>query len=140
VRIFLIIIACLGLLLVFLAAAPASFTTQDFIRQSASYGHQLGGFGIQFLFFWGWYPAALGALLALVGGLIARPRFLWIPLVAVGLIHILSFTGLYVYYFRAVGLESHLVLLTLYTMAPGLLCIIEGLIIREHAVRRRASA
>ena len=138
-RTFLIILACLGLALVLLAAAPASFTTQDFIREPASYGHRLGMFGIEFLFFWGWYPAALGAMLAVIGGLITRPRFLWIPAVVAGAVHLLSFTGLYVYILRS-GDRSHGLpaLFVLLTMLPGLVCIGEGLALRWAGVRREA--
>ncbi len=137
-KIFFTIVACLGLLLVLLAAAPASFITLDFLRAPASFGRHLG-FGIDFLFFWGWYPAVLGVLLALIGGLIARPRYLWIPLVAVGLVHLLSFTGEYVYIVREAGnLVRHPIFKMTQTVAPGLVCIIEGIIVRKLRVRSLA--
>jgi hypothetical protein len=137
VRKFFIIIACLGLLLVLLAAAPASLITRDFLGNPAGFGRHPVEFGIEYLRFWGLYPAVLGALLALAGGLVARLRCLWIPLVAVGAVHIMSFTGFYVYVFRATGLESGPYLLTLTAAAPGLLCVVEGLVLRRTGSRPR---
>jgi hypothetical protein len=140
VKTFLIILACLGLALVLLAAVPASFITLDFLRSPVAFGYHLDSFGIKFPYFWGFYPAMLGAMLVLAGGLIARPRFLWIPMVAVGVLHILSFTGLYVYAFRATGLESNPFMLILSTVAPGLLCVVVGLVVRKSAAQQRRAA
>jgi hypothetical protein len=137
-RTFFIIIACLGLLLVFAAAAPAILMTREILAWGpANFTHPLGNvFGTEFLYFWGWYPAIFGVLLALVGGLIARPRFLWIPLVAVGLFHILSFTGEYVYVAKAARLMINPWLTVAQTVAPGLVCIIEGLVLRRIGTPR----
>jgi hypothetical protein len=122
------------LLLVLAAAAPAWLITQDFFRNPANFGQALYGryFGHDFLYFWGWYPAALGACLALVGGLVARPRWLWIPLAAVGLVHLLAFTGEYVYIVREAGrFVRHPAFKMAQTVAPGLVCVIEGLVLRR---------
>jgi hypothetical protein len=142
VRILLIVIACLGLFLVLGAAVPASFITGDFLAHPASFGHQTGNlFGVDFLYFWGWNPAMLGALLALAGGLIARPRFLWIPLVAVGLVHLASFTGEYVYIVREAGrLVRHPVFKMAQTLVPGLVCVVEGLVLRRIGDRQSATS
>jgi hypothetical protein len=83
----------------------------------------------------GWGVAGFGALLALIGGLIARPRHLWISLIAIGLIYALS-VGTYLFLPKGpregVSQTDYLtgIALILVFTLPGIACIIEGLVIR----------
>ncbi len=88
----------------------------------------------------GWAAAGFGVLLALIGGLIARPRYLWAGLIAIGFICVLSF-GMYFNLPRNRPLQpSYLtdVALSFVSMLPtnilltlqGEACTIEGLVIR----------
>jgi hypothetical protein len=126
-RIFLTILACLGLVLVLIAALPALFATfLNLISEPTDFGKVLNQIVIM-----GYYPGALGVLLVLIGGLITRPRYLWIVLITIGLIHAISFLEVHVYIFwppsHPIGMSMlRFLLLT----SPGIICIIEGIIIR----------
>ncbi len=79
------------------------------------------GEGFNFGFIFALLLGSFGVLIALIDGLIRRPRYLWIGLLTVGSIYISSFFGLYVYRF-------HLGYI-LYSL-PGLICIVEGVILK----------
>jgi hypothetical protein len=136
VNIFLVAIVSIGFVLVFLGAVPASIITYEFLAHPGSFGYH-AGFGVDFPAVWAWYLSAFGTVLVLIGGLIARTRQVWLPLVFVGLLNLVSFTGYYVYLFRDDAV-LYPVLRTLATAAPALLCIGVGLVIRYFARRQLA--
>jgi len=68
---------------------------------------------------------ALGTILALIGGFIARPKYFWIGAIVVGVAYIASFYG-YAVDFKLYMLGGILVMLL-----PGLACIVAGIIIRK---------
>jgi hypothetical protein len=72
---------------------------------------------------------ALGVLLALIGGFIARPRYFWIGAIVVGVAYIASFYG-YVVDFKFYMLGGIVVMLL-----PGLACIAAGIVIWKLAKR-----
>lgn len=146
------IVAYIGLVFVMLGAILTFRGTMDYLTAPASvwsspeerwrYFEWTGLWAML-----GWLAAGLGVLLALIGGLIARPRYLWIGLMAIGLILVLSF-GTYVnipndkpYYqlgYTAEAVRNFVsrVPQNLFFMLPGLVCIIEGLVIRKSRIKR----
>ena len=68
---------------------------------------------------------ALGTLLALIGGFIARPKYFWIGAIVVGVVYIASFYG-YAVDFKLYMLGGIFVMLL-----PGLACIIGGIVMQR---------
>jgi len=71
----------------------------------------------------------IGTLLALIGGFISRPRYLWIGALVVGIAYIASFYGYF--YGYTVELEVKFIPGLLVMLLPGLACITTGIIIRN---------
>ncbi|MDD5399117.1 MAG: hypothetical protein PHU70_08565 [Dehalococcoidia bacterium] len=82
---------------------------------------------------------AIGAILAMVGGLISRPRFFWIACLIIGSIYILSFYGLFLVMLDSRWTEragiaqtiSGLILILL----PGIILITEGIILGKRSIK-----
>lgn len=81
----------------------------------------------------------VGVLLALIGGFIARLRYIGMRLILLGAISILSFSGVFYFaygFYHGIGLKpnetGHLLLFLL----PGLACIIGGIILHSLKVKR----
>jgi hypothetical protein len=125
-RIFLTILAYLGLIIVLIAALPSLFVTLiDLVPEPADFGKAANQFVII-----GLYPGLVGALLALIGGLTARPPYLRICLIIIGLIYIFSFAQLYAYLFRSPSHPDISILGVLLLTSPGIICIFEGTVLR----------
>jgi hypothetical protein len=80
--------------------------------------------------------AVLGVILTLVGGIAVRPRYLWISLIAVGALYVLSSSGLFFhiymeYIYPSFWNKTLLWVFSLISLAPGLACIVEGILIRK---------
>ena len=72
---------------------------------------------------------AIGTLLALIGGFIARPRYFWIGALVVGIAYVASFYG---YFFgHTVDLGAKFIPGLLLMLLPGLACIAAGMVIRN---------
>jgi len=67
----------------------------------------------------------IGTLLALIGGFIARPKYLWIGAIVVGVAYIASFYG------YVVNFETKFTLGLFVMLLPGLACIAAGIVIRK---------
>jgi len=74
---------------------------------------------------WGftWILGTLGTVLLLVGGFIAKPRYLWIGAIVVGLLYISSFYGGILWW-----VETNKLARGLAVSSPGLACIIGGIV------------
>ena len=68
---------------------------------------------------------ALGTLLALIGGFIARPKYFWIGAIVVGVAYIASFYG------YVVDFETKFILGLFVMLLPGLACIAASIVIRK---------
>lgn len=141
-KIFLTVLAFVGLAFVMLGTAGVDREVQ--LRLTAPKSAYLPG---SMYFEWSglfiivcWVLASLGALLALTGGLIARPRYLWIPLIAIGIIYVLSM-GMCSYLSKVpwgAGYQIDVIniALKLMLLLPGIVCIIGGLVLRKPKRRR----
>lgn len=123
-RIFLILLSLLGTLVVTLG------TVVSFQLSIVQDPQSEAGVGYFFAMCLGF----LGIFLALVGGLIARPKYLWIPLFVVGLVYIISFYGIflpsphnYPNGFRFIVIAGRSL-----GLIPGLICIGEGIFIYRN--------
>jgi hypothetical protein len=148
-KIVLIVLACIGLALITLGTVLASFPTFTYITAPEEVW---GRPGMYFEWMPMWYFLALlvalpGAILVLIGGLIARPRYLWIGLIVVGLAYCLIFLtgGAYVEFkqraYPNLYAHSHIytstqIVLALLFLSPGLASIIEGVAIRKPRKRQ----
>ena len=92
---------------------------------------EMGLLGVGYAVFFG----CIGTFLALVGGLVAQPRYLWIGLVIVGSIYIISLFE----FFAISFLYNELSIFEGALALPGVVCIIEGIIIRWLRKRRKSS-
>jgi len=70
---------------------------------------------------------AVGTLLALIGGFIARPKYFWIGSLVVGIAYIASFYGYFFGY--TVELNAWFVPGLLLMLLPGLACVVAGVVI-----------
>lgn len=148
-KIRLTILAYIGLAFVMLGAILTFRGTMDYLTAPASAWSPGSRYYFEWTGMWailGWVAAGFGMLLALIGGLIARPRYLWIGLMANGLIFVLS-SGMYInipkdkpyqpgYAADAVRNFVSTVPQNLFFMLPGLVCIVEGLIICKPRIKR----
>jgi len=125
---FLTTLAYIGLAFVIVGTTPAFMSTIDILTTPESARVPTGPYDewTGLLVFLGWVVTSFGALLALIGGLLARPRYLWISLIAIGVICGLFFE-MYVYQsYYATDID-----LILEFMLPGVACIIGGLVMRK---------
>ncbi len=67
----------------------------------------------------------IGTLLALIGGVITRPKYFWIGAIVVGVAYIASFYG------YVVDFETKFILGLFVMLLPGLVCIAAGIVIRK---------
>lgn len=74
---------------------------------------------------WGftWILGGIGTVLLLVGGFIAKPRFLPLGAIVIGLVYVSSFYGFILY-----SLENGTILDFIPVLSPGLACIIGGIV------------
>ena len=77
---------------------------------------------------WGftWILGGIGTVLLLAGGFIARPRYLWIGAVVIGLVYISSFYGFILY-----SPEGYETTALIPVLSPGLACIIGGIVMQR---------
>jgi len=112
------IIAWFGLLLIALGL-PLSFSSSWTWVSTGTLGSGAG-------YFVTLCTGATGALLALIGGFIARPKYLWIGAIVIGVTYISSFYG------YRMGLDEPSKYWGVFVMLlPGLACIVEGIVIRK---------
>lgn len=102
---------------------PLAFSSSETIVNWGS----TAGFGFQLALI----LAIPGTLLVLIGGFIAKPRYLWIGAVVVGLTYISSFYGVFLS-LMPVPVETNELIrgssLLLLLLSPGLACIIGGIV------------
>ena len=122
------VIAWLG---VFIMVIGAFFAFRD----SAAQPGQIGvTFGYMFALWFG-----LGGLaLMLAFGLPSKPRFFWFASIAVGLIYIVSFFGMYAHLGERVENNQVDILMTELAMSvlPGLVAIAEGIWLKSRNKKR----
>jgi len=110
-----------------------SFVTSIAISldQIAYIGSVVAGYAIA------WFFAMLGTFLMFLGGFFAKPRYLWIGAISIGILYISSFYELIL----ALSDEEHLSFylpFLIIALAPGLACIIGGMIIKQLSNRSKA--
>jgi hypothetical protein len=92
-KILLITITCIGIALIILGAIFASMSALSYIQAPESAWSQPGTYfewtGMGFL--GGFVIGLFGIILSLIGGLIIKPRFLWVVLIVVGLFYCVPF-------------------------------------------------
>ena len=102
-------------------STPLAYSSSETIMNWGS----TAGFGFQLALI----LAIPGTLLVLIGGFIAKPRYLWIGAVVVGLAYISSFYGVFL---APLPVETNELLrglpLLLLLLSPGLACIIGGIV------------
>lgn len=130
--------AYVGLVLVLLGAIPGLRYTVAIFTTVSTEGGPWGNFGPALFAVLGGLLASAGALLALIGGIIAefivKPRHLWIAMIVVGLVCILSLSGLYYEFYRAIfdspgRLKETDLLFRLMFPLPVIACTITGVVI-----------
>ncbi len=82
---------------------------------------------------------AVGVLLTMVGGLIAKPRFLKITCIIIGVVYIISFYGLFIVmldnrWIEREGIAQAISGLIL-SLLPGIILIIEGIILWKQSIK-----
>ncbi len=82
-----------------------------------------------------WLWCLAGLILASIGGLIGRPRYFWPLFMALGAVYAIS-SCIVMLAENRYGSPSRIALMTLWITSPGIVFIIEGLIIRY--LRRRS--
>jgi hypothetical protein len=85
-----------------------------------------------------WAGCTIGLLLATIGGIFGRPRYFWPPFVVVGAVYLIA-SCLVMLAEQRYGGVVRISLMTLWIASPGIVFIIEGLIIR-HLRRRKEVA
>jgi hypothetical protein len=151
-KIFLTILAWLGLALMIAGTVLESFPTLTYLgAPEETWGQP------ELYFEWTsvWYILAFiaalpGVILELIGGLIARPRYLWIGLLVVGLAYCLIFlTGMVYTEFKqqaypelyapspGSAYTTTQIIFALSFLSPGLVSIIEGIILRVLEKKKR---
>ena len=134
------VLASIGIWIVVLFTPFASWVTliylhtPDAIWSSWPGPGELFGLGFLITFTCGF----VGAVLALIGGLNARPRFMWIALILVGLFYCISFIGEFYSTYKLLAYPqawpyiSHVnYVYDFLFLLPGLSLVAEGLIIRK---------
>ena len=112
------VIAWVGLLFI-VVGFPLSFSSSSQLANTGQLGSGVG--------FWlAWMLGIFGTLLVLIGGFIARPRYLWIGSIVIGLVYILSFYGIIPWWAE----RNQLAWLPVY-LSPGLACIIGGIVMQR---------
>lgn len=134
IMMFLTAVAWLGLIVMLAGTYPSFLMSLEAFPRGLEgnfYGPfgDMGGLAFAMAFFFG----SIGTLLALIGGLIARPRYLWVGLIAVGTIYMVSFFGL-------ISVQLHdksmSILDGVWALLPGVVSIVEGIII-NHLRKRQ---
>jgi len=80
----------------------------------------------------------LGTILSLIGGLISRPKYLWIGLIIIGIVYIASFYG---YFAPSSGgypnnpSPNKIIVILVLILLPGLVCVGEGIFLLKHIKR-----
>ncbi len=114
----LIIIAWFGLLLIALGL-PLSFSSSWTWVSTGTLGSGAG-------YFVTLCAGAIGVLLALIGGVITRPKYFWVVAIVIGVAYISSFYG------YRMGLDEPYKYWGVFVMLlPGLACIVEGIVISK---------
>ena len=84
------------------------------------------------------FIAAFGLVLMLIGGVLARPRFFWIAAIIIGFLNIASFFGVWpVLHSRIHHKQIGAFFFELSYGLPGLLAILEGIILRFLERKRK---
>jgi len=109
------ILAWLGLLIIALGLT-LSFSSSSTWVNTGQLGSGVGYFAAMCL-------GALGAILALIGGFITKPKYFWLGSIVVGVVYISSFYG-YIFDY-----EPHMLGGVFVELLPGLLCIVAGIVI-----------
>ena len=143
-RITLIVLAVVGIALIITGAVFASMVAKTYIQApEALWSGQVAGMyfeGIGLGALVGFALGLIGIMLALVGGLITKPRSLWFIFTIAGLVYLLPFIviSVFVTYKHHSYPERYPDSLNAWTLffylvyfLPGILAIIEGLMIRK---------
>ncbi|MDD4874492.1 MAG: hypothetical protein PHE15_05945 [Dehalococcoidales bacterium] len=111
----------LGLLLL-VASLPLSFSSSYTKISTGELGSGVGYAVTNF-------AAIIALIFALIGGIIAKPRYLWFGVAVVGILHVASFYGYYVE-------PNHETWEILLALLPGILLMIEGTFLKLIEQRR----
>jgi hypothetical protein len=131
-----IVIACLGIGLLFLGAVLAWSSTSAY-RQAPEFAWSTSGLYFEWTglgYLGGFAAGFLGSVLALIGGF-ARTPYLWIGMILGALVYCIPFLigGLYVYnkelQYPTLHPNPGEALGTLWWMAPGLATLLEGTVL-----------
>jgi hypothetical protein len=101
---------------------PLSFSSSSTWTSTGNLGSGVG-------YMLAWILGMLGALLILIGGFIARPPYLRLGAILIGLVYISSFYG-----WMKEDTEN---LGWLFNILPGLVCIIDSIIIKLLSNRKK---
>jgi len=125
------IIAIFGLVITALATT-ASFSSSSTFVNTGDLGSGVG-YVLTLL------VGAFGTILALIGGLIAKPKYLWIGFIVTGIIYLISFYGYFVPSSRGylIGFSLKALAGILVMLLPGLACIGTGIFLRRFHRRVR---
>lgn len=91
----------------------------------------------------GWLISIPGVIFALIGGLVSRPRYFWIISVVIGSVYCISLiTALITPSLKMRSYDdltnmNYLIPTFLFLLPPGLLCIVEGIILRWLGKKQR---
>ena len=99
---------------------PLAFSCSESLMSIGPRGAGVGWWGFT------WILGGIGTVLLLAGGVIAKPRYLWIGAIMIGLVYISSFYGLLLY-----SLENGTILGFIPVLLPGLACIIGGIVMQR---------
>lgn len=138
-KLFLTILAYLGLVIILLASAVSLYVSIPIMTAPEIDRLTLAFEWSGLIYFYGVIISIFGAILALIGSLIARTRYLWISLTVVGSIYILSFLPLqvfeivreWIYPELSHGVSYGDIIILLIILSPGIACISAGLGIRK---------
>lgn len=129
------IFAWFGLAITVLATLPAFSSSDTWVRTG-----QLGagvGYGITF------FIGILGFALALIGGFIAKPKYLWLGAIIVGMLYIVSFYGFIIPSPSSVPVPNgHKLALSVFLLdsVPGMVAIIAGVILLAKTNQKAPAA
>lgn len=91
-RIIITILACLGIAIVVVGTIFAWFSASSYLSASESAWSQPHSFEFSGLgYLYGFVIGLIGSVFCLIGGLIAKPRFLWLALITFGILYCIPF-------------------------------------------------
>jgi len=128
-RITLIVLAWFGLLLTALGTTLSFSSSSTFIN-TGNLGSGVGYFAT-------FCVGTFGTLIALIGGLITKPKYLWIGSVIIGITYLSSYYGYIVPSSSGylIGFTPQAIAGFLLMLLPGLACIVAGIFLLKFRKR-----